>query len=223
MRKLQAFCYLVTLFACVVILGTWLLPSAIAERALPSPVIQAAISGGGIGGASNLTTAGAVPYVSASGVLNQDQTAAHQFFWDATNHRQGIGTATPTYALTLSGPGGGAQATSGTIALVGTSNTGGVQSGVLRFFGSTGKDYGMQEGGSSELYIRDNSRGVNILSFDSAAGNLTLPAANLIETAPTTPASAAAAGTIGTIAWDTGFIYICTATNTWKRVAIATW
>lgn len=28
--------------------------------------------GGGVGGASNLTTVGAVPYVSASGVLNQD-------------------------------------------------------------------------------------------------------------------------------------------------------
>lgn len=38
-----------------------------------------------------------------------------------------------------------------------------------------------------------------------------------------TPASAAAAGTTGTIAVDTGFIYVCTATNTWKRVAIATW
>ena len=27
----------------------------------------------------------------------------------------------------------------------------------------------------------------------------------------------------GEIASDTGFIYICTAANTWKRVAIATW
>ena len=38
-----------------------------------------------------------------------------------------------------------------------------------------------------------------------------------------TPATATAAGTTGMIAWDTSFIYICTATNTWKRVAIATW
>lgn len=38
-----------------------------------------------------------------------------------------------------------------------------------------------------------------------------------------TPASAAASGNQGDIAWDTGFIYVCTATNTWKRVAIATW
>lgn len=38
-----------------------------------------------------------------------------------------------------------------------------------------------------------------------------------------TPASAAAAGTKGDIAIDGSFIYICTATNTWKRSAIATW
>jgi hypothetical protein len=38
-----------------------------------------------------------------------------------------------------------------------------------------------------------------------------------------TPASAAATGTAGTIAWDSSYIYVCTATNTWKRVAISTW
>lgn len=38
-----------------------------------------------------------------------------------------------------------------------------------------------------------------------------------------TPASAAAAGTAGEICYDANYIYICTAANTWKRVAIATW
>ena len=38
-----------------------------------------------------------------------------------------------------------------------------------------------------------------------------------------TPASAGAAGTAGMICWDASFIYVCTATNTWKRTAIATW
>jgi hypothetical protein len=38
-----------------------------------------------------------------------------------------------------------------------------------------------------------------------------------------TPASASATGTAGTIAWDTSYIYVCTATNTWKRAAISTW
>jgi len=37
------------------------------------------------------------------------------------------------------------------------------------------------------------------------------------------PANASAAGTAGTVAYDSGFVYVCTATNTWKRVAIATW
>jgi hypothetical protein len=39
----------------------------------------------------------------------------------------------------------------------------------------------------------------------------------------TTPASATATGTTGTIVWDANYIYIATGTNTWKRVAIATW
>ena len=38
-----------------------------------------------------------------------------------------------------------------------------------------------------------------------------------------TPASASATGTAGEVAWDADYIYICTATNTWKRVAISTW
>jgi hypothetical protein len=38
-----------------------------------------------------------------------------------------------------------------------------------------------------------------------------------------TPASAAAAGTQGEVCWDTNYIYVCVATNTWKRTAISTW
>lgn len=38
-----------------------------------------------------------------------------------------------------------------------------------------------------------------------------------------TPASATATGTTGEICWDADYIYVCTATNTWKRTAIATW
>ena len=40
---------------------------------------------------------------------------------------------------------------------------------------------------------------------------------------PQTPASAGAAGTAGMICWDSSYIYVCVATDTWKRVAIATW
>jgi hypothetical protein len=38
-----------------------------------------------------------------------------------------------------------------------------------------------------------------------------------------TPASATATGLTGEISWDANYIYVCTATNTWKRVAISSW
>jgi hypothetical protein len=54
------------------------------------------------------------------------------------------------------------------------------------------------------------------------AGAVTI-AGTVIHTLSATPASASATGTVGTMSWDASYIYICTATNTWKRVAIATW
>lgn len=38
-----------------------------------------------------------------------------------------------------------------------------------------------------------------------------------------TPASSSAAGNFGDICWDANYLYICVATNTWKRSALATW
>lgn len=41
--------------------------------------------------------------------------------------------------------------------------------------------------------------------------------------ASTPPSSATDTGIAGQITWDADFIYICVATNTWKRVAVSTW
>ena len=38
-----------------------------------------------------------------------------------------------------------------------------------------------------------------------------------------TPASASDTGTTGEVCWDANYIYVCTATNTWKRAALSTW
>lgn len=38
-----------------------------------------------------------------------------------------------------------------------------------------------------------------------------------------TPASATATGSAGEICWDASYLYICTATNTWRRIAHSTW
>jgi hypothetical protein len=54
--------------------------------------------------------------------------------------------------------------------------------------------------------------------------NGTLPVtATTLAAALATPASSSATGVVGTVAWDSGFIYVCVATNTWVRVATATW
>ena len=76
--------------------------------------------------------------------------------------------------------------------------------------------------GSTELRLFNASDRVVF----SAAGNVTIaaPSSGYGLNIPTgTPASAAASGTAGDIAWDASYIYVCTATNTWKRAAIATW
>jgi hypothetical protein len=38
-----------------------------------------------------------------------------------------------------------------------------------------------------------------------------------------TPSSASDTGTQGKITWDASYVYVCTATDTWKRASIATW
>lgn len=63
----------------------------------------------------------------------------------------------------------------------------------------------------------------NPKAFVGSAAAFTAKSDRVTHHGTLTPASAAASGAAGDIAWDSGFIYVCTATNTWKRVAIATW
>lgn len=58
---------------------------------------------------------------------------------------------------------------------------------------------------------------------DSTASKLQVADDSIQITTAKTPASAAAAGVTGEIAWDTNYVYVCTATNTWKRAALSTW
>jgi hypothetical protein len=55
----------------------------------------------------------------------------------------------------------------------------------------------------------------NTLSDDlTVSGNLTISG---ILTAPQVTKASNATGTVGQICWDSNYIYVCTATNTWKR------
>ena len=64
--------------------------------------------------------------------------------------------------------------------------------------------------------------GIVINGGGAINGGLTIATGALVITTGGAPASAGATGVPGQIAWDSGFIYVCVATNTWKRVAIAT-
>jgi hypothetical protein len=72
------------------------------------------------------------------------------------------------------------------------------------------------------------TNGLNVVvSVDAALTGIpaTLPqlTGTIAFLASVPPASASANGVAGQFTWDSGFLYLCTATNTWKRVAIATW
>jgi len=62
----------------------------------------------------------------------------------------------------------------------------------------------------------------NALSVD-ALGNLVVGGTTLRISSTKTPASATDTGSAGMLAWDANYIYVCTATDTWKRMAITTW
>ncbi len=53
-------------------------------------------------------------------------------------------------------------------------------------------------------------------------GNLSLAGQWLILRSTFTPASSSATGTTGSIAWDSTYLYVCIATNTWVRTLLTT-
>lgn len=67
--------------------------------------------------------------------------------------------------------------------------------------------------GGSELFRAGGSGRIG--------GNLFL--SGILNMGTYTPASASDTGTAGYVCWDASYLYVCTAANTWKRVAIATW
>ncbi len=103
------------------------------------------------------------------------------------------------------------------------------------FSGSTFNEFDLAGVGGSTLYFYADAISTSIGAVGSvpldlgvgAAGTtvaLSLTAAGrFILPISVTPSAANATGVAGTIAWDANFIYVCITTNTWKRVAIATW
>ncbi len=153
----------------------------------------------------------------------------------------GIGTSDPQKLLELSASQGA------TLRISSTDTTAsiGQQVGSVEFWGSDTDSSGVVgamycnyvlETGQTELSWATNTVGVALLLSKEGRlgvgsgiglGGATSPldiAGNCLRVrTQRTPASASAAGNAGEWCNDANYIYICTATNTWKRVAIATW
>ena len=80
---------------------------------------------------------------------------------------------------------------------------------------------GMIAGATGIITVDETIAVRNSSIFGTTLGGFS--SAGVLTAASDPPASAAATGTAGTITWDSNFIYVCVAANTWKRVAIATW
>lgn len=80
----------------------------------------------------------------------------------------------------------------------------------------------LKVGGTSRFNVKKTGEvTANVVNANTLNAN-TLNA-NTLYVTNATPASATATGVKGQIVWDTNYIYVCVATNTWKRAAISTW
>lgn len=65
-----------------------------------------------------------------------------------------------------------------------------------------------------------------VLVYDAATGRIAVSSGGAFLQIPQivdAPASASASGSAGQIAFDASYFYVCTATDTWRRIAHSTW
>jgi hypothetical protein len=94
--------------------------------------------------------------------------------------------------------------------------------GGTRDLGSDGLSWAAVFTGSIEFSDGSTQTTASVTGPTGATG-ATGPTGPAGITGPTTPASATSTGVAGTVVWDTDYVYVCVATDTWKRVAISTW
>jgi hypothetical protein len=78
--------------------------------------------------------------------------------------------------------------------------------------------------GTTDFATIDSSGRLLVGTSSDSGGALLQVNGNRVRIATAkTPASASDTGTAGEICWDSSYIYVCTATDTWKRAALSTW
>jgi hypothetical protein len=167
-------------------------------------------------------------YINASGKI----TVAPEWWRFLNNLNNTSGDAVAGEVATAPGSGltGGGQVADGvnlSIAAGGVSNAmlrqGQPCSVIGRYGDSTGTVADILAVADNTVLTRDASSQLGFTPYlDGIAIGLHTPAPSItVETH--TPATAGDTGTAGTIAWDADYLYVCVATDSWKRVAIAAW
>lgn len=144
-----------------------------------------------------------IPFINSAGTA----VTVNSTLYTDSGGNLGIGTSSPGTRLEVSG--------SGNLVRFGD----GTNTFDVRFKGPNNWDIQLDTS-ADKLKVRRNS--TDFLTIESG-GVLDVNADTVRVRTTKTPSSASASGTTGDICWDSNYVYVCVATNTWKRSALATW
>lgn len=84
-------------------------------------------------------------------------------------------------------------------------------------------DFRIKGDTDSNLFFVDGSADKIGISTNAPTAKLDVNSNVIRIRTAKTPASASDTGNVGDICWDSSYVYICVATNTWKRSNLSTW
>ena len=173
----------------------------------------------------------------------ESDSNTHMLFVDGSENKVGIGTQQPAYTLHVAGDMGVNQYIyhngDGNTWINFTDNRIRLNAGGNNFIdcedpGSAPHKVRINNGGNNiDFVIKDNSNNVYFTADASTArigigtnqpeAALDINSDSMRLRNSRTPSSASDYGFPGEIRWDANYIYVCVATDTWKRVALSSW